>query len=216
MPNAVMEAPGLASWDFQDQFPYIFAMRDFTIAVTGHRPNRLPAPARDTVRRQIGGLLDELMALSKAHARRPLLVCALAEGADRMAAQAALERGIAFEAVLPFPAAEYAKDFPDRTSQSQFRDLMAAAERVTALPGDGSDRESAYEAAGLAMLDGADILIAIWDGQPAAGRGGTVQILERADRRGMPVLVVDATAAEPPRLLSGGSIVQAAAEAIAR
>jgi hypothetical protein len=216
MANAVMDTRRLARRDFRRHFPYIFAMRDFTIAVTGHRPNRLPAPARETVRCQIGVLLDELVLLSKAHARRPLLVCALAEGADRMAAEAALERGIALRALLPFPAAEYAKDFPDMASQVQFREMMAMAERVIALAGDGGDRESAYEAAGLAMLDGADILIAVWDGQPAAGRGGTAQILEQADRSGMPVLVVDATAAKPPRPLSGGSIVQAAAEAISR
>ena len=183
--------------------------RDFSIAITGHRPNRLPAACRDDVAAQIGVLLDQMAAAAKTHARRPVLISALAEGADRMAAQAALARGIALVSVLPFAADEYARDFQDDASQAQFRQLMALSERVVQLPGDGQRRNAAYEAVGLAALEMADILIAVWDGQPAAGRGGTAQIVAHAAKCGLPVVVVDAAAGIAPHALPGS-----AAEAI--
>ena len=48
-----------------------------------------------------------------------------------------------------------------------------------------------FEAAGLTMLALSDILVAVWDGKPAEGRGGTGQIVEEAARRGAPIVVVD-------------------------
>jgi hypothetical protein len=197
---------------------YVDRMKQvFSIGVTGHRPNRLPEAARARIQDQIRGLLDIVTALSVRWLRRPILISALAEGSDRMVAEAALERGIQLAAVLPFQATEYAHDFSDEASQTQFRALLESAVSVKTVPNSGQDRESAYEAAGIMMLDVADVLIAVWDGGPAAGRGGTGEIVEHARRRGLPVLVVDATAATPPRLLSGtGSIEQAVAEAMNR
>ena len=48
------------------------------------------------------------------------------------------------------------------------------------LAGDAGERPQAYKAAGLFMLTKIDLLIAIWDGEHAAGIGGTAQIVERA------------------------------------
>ena len=50
---------------------------------------------------------------------------------------------------------------------------------------------AAFEAAGLTTLAQSDILVAVWDGKPADGRGGTGQIVEEAARRGAPIIVVD-------------------------
>ncbi len=41
------------------------------------------------------------------------------------------------------------------------------------------------------MLAQSDILVAVWDGKPADGRGGTGQIVDEAARRGVPIVVVD-------------------------
>ena len=49
----------------------------------------------------------------------------------------------------------------------------------------------AYEAAGLFMLAKIDLLIAIWDGEPAAGIGGTAQIVGRAMADGIPIMRID-------------------------
>jgi hypothetical protein len=191
--------------------------REFTIAVTGHRPNRLPAPARGMVEDQIGTLLTEILLLADAQARAIVLVCGLAEGADRMAADAALRQGVPFAAVLPFAVAEYQKDFADEESRSHFQSLLAAARRVDVLPGDANDRDSAYEAAGLTMLNVAQMLIAIWDGGPSGGRGGTTEMVRHAAQRGMPVLVIDALGQKPPEMLSGdGSVTNAVSRVLAQ
>ena len=191
--------------------------RDFVIAFTGHRPNRLPRDARGAVQDQIAALMGEILASSKGQARRPVLACALAEGADRMAAEAARDQGMSFRAVLPFPPGEYEKDFPDPESRAHFRALMAAAEGVEILPGDGGSRDAAYEAANLAILDDAAMLLAVWDGGPSAGRGGTAEMIDTARQRGVEVVVVDAAAQEPPRLLSSqGGVADAIAQAMAR
>src|SRR5690606_27911636 len=79
--------------------------------------------------------------------------------------------------------------------------LLARAARVVELPGQRTAAEQAYERAGLVMLDHVALLIAVWDGGPAAGRGGTPDMLEAAARRGIPVVVISAAdAAAPPTI----------------
>lgn len=40
------------------------------------------------------------------------------------------------------------------------------------------------------VLDTVDRMIAVWDGQPAGGHGGTADVVEAARERGLPVTVV--------------------------
>ncbi|NUP64306.1 MAG: hypothetical protein HOW71_19265 [Nonomuraea sp.] len=40
------------------------------------------------------------------------------------------------------------------------------------------------------MLDDAEVLFAIWDGQPARGYGGTADVVAEARRREVPVRVI--------------------------
>lgn len=53
-------------------------------------------------------------------------------------------------------------------------------------------REAAYEAAGLYGLDHAAVVVAIWDGQSARGRGGTPEIVTHARERQLPLAWVHA------------------------
>ena len=48
------------------------------------------------------------------------------------------------------------------------------------------------------MLDRIDLLIAIWDGAPAAGPGGTGAIVAEATARAIPVVVIPPDAPEAP------------------
>jgi hypothetical protein len=52
-------------------------------------------------------------------------------------------------------------------------------------------RELAYLAAGVRVVELADVLFAVWDGKPARGTGGTAEIVERAMAIDTPVLQVD-------------------------
>ena len=44
--------------------------------------------------------------------------------------------------------------------------------------------------ASVRMLDDADVLFAVWDGQPARGYGGTADVVAEARRRKVPVRVI--------------------------
>ena len=48
-------------------------------------------------------------------------------------------------------------------------------------------REEAYLAAGLGVLDRSDALLALWDGEPARGRGGTAEVVAEARARALPL-----------------------------
>ena len=126
------------------------------------------------------------------------LISSLAEGADRIAARAALEARFALDVILPCPAPIYAQTFIDDASRQEFASLSSRARATLTLPLAGDSAAplderlpATFEAAGLTMLAQSDILVAVWDGKPADGRGGTGQIVEEAARRGAPVVIVD-------------------------
>ncbi len=115
------------------------------------------------------------------------LYSALAEGADRLAAQALLPRPAA-QLVVPLPLAvdDYSQDFRSKKSKEEFRTLLARASEVIHLP-DAPTRTQAYLSAGLFILSQCDVLLAVWDGSPPQGEGGTGEIVAEARRIGLPV-----------------------------
>jgi hypothetical protein len=152
------------------------------IGVTGHRDLADTAAATQAVDRVLEGLVA---------GRGALVVSALAEGADRLVARRGLLRsGVGLHAVLPLPVADYETDFATDASRAEFHDLLARAERTDVVGNSGDDRVAAYRAAGLAMLDASDVVVALWDGEPGRGAGGTADIVAEARRRGRDVRVV--------------------------
>ncbi|MEO1205104.1 MAG: hypothetical protein AAFV45_02120 [Pseudomonadota bacterium] len=170
--------------------------RNFTVAVTGHRPNRLTL-GDDALRRKLQTVLRALR--SGADGRAHVAVSALAEGADRMFAEAALTLGYTLHALLPFPRDAYETTFSDPSETPAYQALLARAQAIRELPFTLDDTKAAYEAVGQATVDTADILVAVWDGEPAAGRGGTPEIIGYARARGLPVIWVDARRLTLPR-----------------
>lgn len=112
----------------------------------------------------------------------------LAEGADRLVVERAMRRpGTRLVAVLPLELDDYAEDF-DGTA-GEFRALLdQAAETVIVEP--QPTREAAYERAGHVVVDGSDVLVALWDGAGSRGQGGTAEIVEYARSKGVDVEVV--------------------------
>ncbi|MGW4103078.1 hypothetical protein [Streptomyces sp. NPDC004976] len=53
-----------------------------------------------------------------------------------------------------------------------------------------STHEQAYLGAGRWIVDHCDRLIAVWDGRPARGLGGTGNVVANARRTGVPVTVL--------------------------
>lgn len=153
------------------------------VAVSGHRVFNDEAAV-------MGGITQGLLEMLRCwRAERLCVITSLAEGADRLVIQAA--RSIAptrFIAVLPMDEADYKEDFAP-ASAAAFSRLLAEADAVQVLEGI-AQREEAYYRAGVAVLDYCDLLLAVWDGQPARGYGGTGDIVQLARERKLPLVWV--------------------------
>jgi hypothetical protein len=111
----------------------------------------------------------------------------LAAWADQLFAQEILEAGGRLEIVIP--ALGYEKSFATREAARRFNDLAAAASDVTTLPFPCPSDE-AYLAAGIAVVERSDVLLAVWDGQAARGLGGTADIVAYARARKRDVTIL--------------------------
>lgn len=182
--------------------------------ITGHRPPRLDENDYALIKEQCADVfLTARKALEALYLRNRQvfapsspqlrLVSSLAEGADVLAAEAAVENGIILAACLPFEREEYAKDFgPDEWARTNR--MIKKAGTVMAFSEMDENRDLAYEIAGQLMLSQSDILIAVWDGEASRGRGGTTEVVAEAVARHLPVIHVDASAKNPPKLLWSG------------
>jgi hypothetical protein len=176
---------------------------DFRVGITGHRhlddPEALIPAIREAVQ-LIRGLLPEHTSSEVA----VVAVSSLAEGADRLVAREVLAvPGSRLEAILPVPRSAYVRDFRDAESKREFRRLLELASQVRQAPGHPT-REEAYEWAGRRVVDRCDALIAVWDGQPAKGRGGTAEIVQYAANRGVPLAWVHTSGKPHVTALSDG------------
>jgi hypothetical protein len=154
------------------------------VGVTGHRTYH----DADDVAARVALVAVELA--SRAAGGRLEVWSSLAEGADRVVAEAVIARGGVLRVVLPLPASDYRTDFDSDRSCAQFDRLLAAAADVRVAVSREPSREAAYEAAGLAVVEAADVLVAVWDGEPSRGRGGTADVVASARARGREVIVV--------------------------
>jgi hypothetical protein len=124
------------------------------------------------------------------------LLTSLAEGADRIGAEEALARNLPLDVVLPMGLDAFRHDFSTDQSRAAFDTLISKADRVLVLDAEATDaqtRDRLYGNGADALLESSDIIIAIWDGRPPAGRGGTAMTIDAACRRGTPVITIPAS-----------------------
>jgi hypothetical protein len=188
------------------------------IGVTGHRAlpgeQRLRARIREVLAARTRELLDPPSA--REHRRSALaytVVSSLAEGADCLVVEEVLKTANSeLEAVLPLAAEDYLRDFSTRGAKARSRQLLDRARKTIVLnmadPNSGLDdfREKAYEEAGRYVVDHCDLLIAVWNGMPARGRGGTAEIVSYARSIGRPLLIVPTEIAEEIRVEKGSGV----------
>lgn len=169
------------------------------VAVTGHRAAVLTAPLVRTLRPVVYVVFRQLREATLSLQRSEAEFCSsttaqlrlhtpLATGADQIAAICARSSGYFVRALLPFEAGEYRKDFADGDELDMFEQALEAADEIVALPGQRSDIESAYFVVGATLVRTADVLIAIWDGEPGRGPGGTANVVELALNSSTPVI----------------------------
>lgn len=180
------------------------------VGITGARsldPAQLPrltAQVRavlETIEATLQRLVSERRVANAYQHGEPALRCVspLARGADRLAAREALALGWRLHVPMPFPQLEYERDFDSDEDLGEFRALLDKAEGWLALDGArGEEKDRSYEAVGHYVVRHCDLLIAIWDGRPGAGRGGTSDIVSYAAQTGVPIWWLHATEHREP------------------
>lgn len=118
-----------------------------------------------------------------------LATSSAAAGSDLLFARQVLDAGIAWEAVLPLPLADFEKDFTPGQWQ-EVGALLGRAKIVRVISSAGN-RDEAYLDCGVETVNSCDVLIAVWDGEPARGRGGTAEVVAFARELGRPLIVID-------------------------
>ncbi|PPS85548.1 hypothetical protein [Streptomyces sp. MH60] len=112
----------------------------------------------------------------------------IAKGADSLFAEAVLAAG--GRLVVVVPSRDYRHSTVEPDGAPLFDRLAEAADEVVVLPYERADRQ-AYEAANALLLERADRLVAVWNGEPPSGRGGgTADVVLAAREAGIPVDVV--------------------------
>lgn len=139
-------------------------MNKHWFAVSGHRTldAQTTRLVDDAIRAHLSTFDGDLYGLS-----------CLADGADQIFARAVLDAGGQLIAVVP--ATEYRDGLPEY-AHAEYDDLLASASDVYELDYTESTSES-HMAASRHMLADADRLVAVWDGQPARGYGGTADVV---------------------------------------
>lgn len=123
-----------------------------------------------------------------------LALSSVADGSDQMFVAQARSLGLSWHAILPLPKAEFQKDF-SAADWSAVETMLTHAEHVRVITENGT-RDDAYLDCGMETVNGADVLLAVWDGQPARGKGGTADVVHYAKSLGKAVLVIDAVTLE--------------------
>jgi SMODS and SLOG-associating 2TM effector domain 3 len=114
----------------------------------------------------------------------------VASGSDQLFVEQVLSLGLSWHAILPLPVREFKEDFSPSEWVEVERQLTRAG-HVLVINENGS-REDGYLDCGMETVAGADVLIAVWDGEPARGKGGTADVVEYAKSIGKPMLILDA------------------------
>lgn len=147
------------------------------IAISGHRDLSVETAA--LVRSAIREIL-------RPYGRDLVGVSCLAPGSDQIFADVVLELGGRLEAVVP--ARQYGRGLPE-VARCGYDLMLGLASRVLRAPFERPSPE-AYASANELLLRDADVLVAVWDGRPAKGAGGTAEVVRDARRLRMEVRIV--------------------------
>jgi hypothetical protein len=148
------------------------------VGITGHQ--RLDDPTAwswvgDVIRSELATLTPPLVG-----------VTSLAIGADQLLAELILKQGGSIHAVLPYHDIERSfspEDLP------LYRKLASQAD-LEVLDTPGTDQD-AYLAAGIRVVDLSDLVIAVWNGLPAGGTGGTADVVKYALNKNVPLVHIE-------------------------
>jgi len=156
-----------------------------TIGITGHRD------LREEEDEKLRHAVRKIFTYLQTHyPNTPLqLLSPLAEGADCLVAEVALEQKIQLIVPLPLPQDLYEQDFATPDALQNFHHLLKQAQTVFTLPLlDNNDREAVtdynhartkqYALVGAYIARHSHVLIALWDDIPLEKSAGTSQVVK--------------------------------------
>jgi hypothetical protein len=162
----------------------------YVIAVTGHRdlrPGDVPQ-----LRAAVREVLTDLRGRTQ---QRLLLLSGLAEGADQLAAEVALDEGVLLAAAIPMPL-DIFREQMEPAGQRELERLMGLSAVEIFLPIAGpagqagrteeavrtseEARAECYETLARYLVRQGRALLALWDGQPSEKLGGTCRVVQYA------------------------------------
>lgn len=208
------------------------------IGISGHRwreahhgpHERLAKENADAVRDAIRRVLqciretayrvhNERIDLFRRDTPRLSLISALAEGADELAAEVAVEddSGFVLDVVASYDFATYAARFapgtPTRALWDKARARLILDGTILADEPASGELQARNEAtlveSNRRLVWNSDLVVAVWDELPARGEAGTARVIERARAEGLPIVHIHSQHPHHVRVLdAAGSDLQ--------
>lgn len=151
---------------------------EMIIGITGHQNLGTPANVR-WVRTQLKNAV-RINSITRG-------ITSLAVGTDQLFASLLLQLKVPYTVIVP--SRDYERTFDHRTVL-RYKALLNAADEIQEL-GYPEPSERAFLDAGKAIVDDSNLLIAVWNGLPAKGLGGTADVVNYARRRSRPVIHIN-------------------------
>jgi len=159
------------------------------IGWTGHRT----LPNEPAVRRAVKSVLEALTKRSVDAAMDLHVdwigIGSAAIGADIIVAEACILLGLPVRIVLPCSVDGMLAVTPTEHKATVAR--VCAASEVTPAISHRIDTHPDYVAVAKEIASKADVLIAVWDGSPARGPGGTAEVVRLSEQLGTPIIRIN-------------------------
>ena len=152
------------------------------IGFTGHRQLADEAKCRAAIRKVLEDWRTRVSGIVYG-------VSSVAAGGDLLFAETCLELDLPVRVLLPFPKEQFRNDFDDATWERAERVLASAL--FVEVTGASEESDERYYECGIETVQQSELLIALWDGEPSRGMGGTADIVHFAKERGQPVVWIN-------------------------
>jgi len=117
-----------------------------------------------------------------------------AAGGDLLFAESCIQLGIPLRILLPLPKERFRQDF-DNVTWTRSESAMQHAISVEVI-GSGQTAEERYYECGIETVLQSQMLVALWDGKPSQGLGGTEEIVGFAREQTRPLIWINSVTGE--------------------
>jgi hypothetical protein len=149
------------------------------IGFTGHRQLPDEAKCRRAIRRILLEWIEKVPGVVYG-------VSSAAAGGDLLFAETCIELNLPIRIFLPVPKEQFREDFDD-SSWNRAEAVFGKALSVEAT-GAGENLKERYYECGIETVQQSQLLLALWDGEPSHGMGGTADMVHFAREQGRPVI----------------------------